>query len=177
MPAPKSRSCPRRRYTRQSDYTWRRISTAICMACQAGSSRGGVVEEDHQTVAGEAHQCVLVLEDDRPERAKVLAQHADHILRLDRLGEVDEAARVAEDGRHLAAVTVKDALVAGLEHDADHLGCEETARSVAPLVLSHLCGDLLLLRPVPPTSSRQILLAGDLVVHALALQTGADAGA
>jgi hypothetical protein len=63
-----------------------------------------VVEEDVDAVAGEVLERPLELDDSAADRAVVLAQNAEQLLGLGRLGEGGEAAQVAEDGRDRPAV-------------------------------------------------------------------------
>src|SRR5215212_1721819 len=59
--------------------------------------RQRIVEEDHQTVTGEALQSSAVGEDELPQCPVVLVQHAHDLLGLARLGERCEPAKIAED--------------------------------------------------------------------------------
>ena len=63
-----------------------------------------VVEEDHHPVAGEVLERPAVLDDQLAHRRVVLAQHAEHLLRLGGLAEGREAAQVAEHRRRDPAV-------------------------------------------------------------------------
>ena len=58
-----------------------------------------VVEPDVDPVAGEVLERALVLDDPRPHRGVVLAQHAEELLRVRRLRERGVPAEVAEHGR------------------------------------------------------------------------------
>jgi hypothetical protein len=44
--------------------------------------------------------------DDLAERAVILAQHLHYLLRFGRFGKRSEAAQIAEDNRHIAAVAL-----------------------------------------------------------------------
>ena len=69
-----------------------------------------VVEEHHHPVAREVLQGPLVRRDQLAERAVVLAQHVEQLLRRGGLGEGREAAQVAEQARDVGAVSGQEPL-------------------------------------------------------------------
>ena len=80
--------------------------------------RHRIIEENHDTVAGELIERALILTDQRPQRAVVLVQEVEHLLGLGRLHEGGVAAQIAEHDDDLAAMAFKDLLVALLGYRA-----------------------------------------------------------
>ena len=71
-----------------------------------------VVEEHHETVAGEALERPLEAVHQIAQRGVVLPSTCHHVLGLDRLRERREAAQVAEHDRDLAPVALQERVVA-----------------------------------------------------------------
>src|SRR5438874_3676585 len=72
----------------------------------------GVVEEYHDPIAAVVIERAFKARHNRPERSVVVAQERHDLFRLGALGEGCEAADVAEYDDNLAAMALKDALVA-----------------------------------------------------------------
>ena len=97
----------------------------------------GIVEEDHDPVAGEVLQRPLVLHHQRPHRRVVAAEEAEHLLRLSRLGERREVAQVAEHRGDLAPVAGEERLALGARDQLRDLRREEPCQ-LAALALDRL---------------------------------------
>ena len=89
----------------------------MCTARGRVRDRHRIIEENHDTVAGELIERALILTDQRPQRAVVLVQEVEHLLGLGRLREGGVAAQIAEHD-DLSATTFKDLLVALLGYRA-----------------------------------------------------------
>ena len=124
-----------------------------------------VVEEHHQTVAGEPLERALEPEDQVAERLVVLREDAHHLLGLARLGERREAAHVAEHDHDLAAVALEERLVARVDDQLRQLGRQEPPQTAHPLQLGDLRLDTGLQLAVP--GSQLVGLALDRVLVAL----------
>ena len=124
-----------------------------------------IVEQHHQSVAGEALQGALEGVDDAGETVVVLAQHGHHLLGLGGLGEGGEAAQVAEHDGDVLAVAVEQLFAARRHHQLGDLRREESLQPRHALDLAELLGDALL---------EVAVHVGDLVVQLLEPQHGFD---
>ena len=93
--------------------------------------RHRVVEENHDSIAGELVERSLELADQRPQRAVIFAQKIEHFLGFGGLGESGVAAQIAEHDNDLAAMAFEDFLVAVRDDQFGQLRRQEpsTARS------------------------------------------------
>ena len=75
-------------------------------------ARDGIVEKDHEPIAGEPLQGPLEPADEIPQGTVVLPENFPDILGFRRSGEGGEASQVTAHHRDLAAVRVEERLIA-----------------------------------------------------------------
>src|SRR5262245_55304995 len=103
--------------------------------------RYGVVEEHHDAIAGELVERPLELADQRPERAVILAQKIQHLLRLGGLGEGGVAAKIAEHDNDFTAMTLQNLFVALRDDPFGKLWSKEALQPPNPAQLLNLLCD------------------------------------
>jgi len=109
MPAPKPSSQPWRRQAAVSLPAASRIATAILTARSAGH---GIVEVHNDPIPRVLVERAFELAHQWPQRAMVLAQEFEHLLRLGDLGKRGVVAQIAEHDDNLAAMAFEDLFVA-----------------------------------------------------------------
>ena len=84
-------------------------------------TRNRIIEEDHESVPGEALERSFESKDELSQRLVILTQYGHRLLGLPRLGKCGEAPQVAEHDRDLASVTLEEGLVARRDHQLREL--------------------------------------------------------
>src|ERR1700757_4011185 len=107
MPTPKPSSQPSRRQVAISLPASSRIAIAILTARSAGSGQG---TGSLKNITRELIERALILTDQRPQRAVVLAQEVEHLLRLGGLRECRVTAQVAKHDDDLTAMAFENRL-------------------------------------------------------------------
>ena len=87
--------------------------------------------------------------DNRPQRAVILAQQIEHLLRLGGLGEGGKPAQVAEHDDDVAAMGFEDVFVAARDDQFGELRREKPLQFSDPLQFPELRRDPVLQLPVP----------------------------
>ena len=87
--------------------------------------------------------------DDRPQRAVILAQQVEHLLRLGGLGEGGKPAQIAEHDDDVAPMRFEDVFVAARDDQFGELRREKPLQPADPLQFAELRRDPVLQLPVP----------------------------
>ena len=101
-------------------------------------TRHGIVEEHHDAITRELIKRALILTDQRPQCAMVLAQEIQYFLGLGGLSEGGVAAQIAEHDDDLAAMAFQDFLIALRDDQFGELRCKEPFQSSDPAQLVDL---------------------------------------
>src|SRR5215469_10791650 len=139
MPAPKPNSRPRSRQWAISVPAASRIAIAILTARWAGSEQGTGSLKNTMMPSPENWSSVPC--SDPAQRAMVLTQEVEHVLRLSGLGEGGVTAQIAEHDNDLAPVAFEDALLTLCDDHLGQLRCEKAFQPSYPAEFLNLLRD------------------------------------